>query len=223
MNGIHDLGGMHGFGPVVPKADEPVFHEAWEGLVFAIVQTTRGLGLYNVDEFRHAIERMEPVHYLEASYYERWLTSAETNLIEKGIVTRREIDERMGLLRARPETPSPIRENPDVRTRARAGQPHDWPPRFDSRGQRFAVGDAVTVRNLNPAGHTRVPRYVRGKRGVVAAVRGLQSLPDARAHGQDAPPESVYSVRFDARELWGDAADAAQTLSIDLWESYLEE
>jgi nitrile hydratase len=187
-----------------------------------MVQATRGLGLYNVDEFRWGIERMDPARYLAASYYERWLATAETNLIEKEVISRAELDARTDRLREQPDAPPPTRTDPGLIARVRAGQPRDWPPRFDPARQRFALGDAVVARNVHPRGHTRLPRYVRGKRGTVTAVRGLQVLPDANAHGRDAPPEMVYSVQFDGRELWGDSAEPGQALSIDLWESYLE-
>jgi nitrile hydratase beta subunit len=224
MNGIHDLGGMHGFGPVVREENEPVFHADWEGTVYAISQVLRGtFGVFNLDEFRHGIERMAPVHYLEASYYERWLASIETNLIEKGVLSKAELDARIRLLQNNPETTFPRRDNPALAERVLEARPRNGiRPAGDGPAPRFAVGDAVVARNINPVGHTRLPRYVRGKRGVVDQVRGIQVFPDANAHGLGEQPQTVYSVRFTGRELWGEAADPRQRLYIDLWESYLE-
>ena len=224
MNGIHDLGGMPGVGLVVREENEPVFHAEWEPTVFAITQVVRNtLGVFNLDEFRHGIERMTPAQYLEASYYERWLASIETNLIEKGAVSKAEIDARAALLRDNPETVFPRRDDPSLAERVLERRPNSAVrPASEGPAPRFAVGDVVIARNINPSGHTRLPRYIRGKRGVVDQIRGIQVFPDTNAHGAGAQPQTVYSVCFTGRELWGDAADPSQTLSIDLWESYLE-
>ena len=224
MNGIHDLGGMHGFGPVEPEPNEPVFHADWEGTVYAISQVVRGtLRVFNLDEFRHGIERMAPAHYLEAGYYERWLASIETNLIEKGIVQRAELAAATERFRDDPQLQIPRRDDPALVERVLTTQlPSGVRPDADAPAPRFAVGDLVVARNLNPVGHTRLPRYVRGKRGTIDRLRGVQVFPDTNAHGLDPRPQAVYSVRFTGRELWGDVADPKQTLYIDLWESYLE-
>ena len=208
MDGIHDLGGMSGFGSVEVERDEPVFHEPWEALAFALNLFGIGaLGAYNPDEYRHSIERMDPFHYLAASYYERVLTGAATLLVEKGVVTRDELEARAG-------GPFPL-------SRPVAGQPTaDLLPQPKAR---FSVGDRVRVRNIHPAGHTRVPRYVRGKCGVVVHVAPPFSFPDAAAHGQTHRDEHTYHVEFDARELWADAAGCNETMVVDLWDSYLED
>jgi nitrile hydratase subunit beta len=221
MNGVHDLGGMHGFGPVEREEDEPAFHAPWEATAFAIVQVTRALRLYNIDEFRHGIERMDPSHYLAASYYERWLVTAELNLIEKGLVSRAELDARTAYFRQNPDVRPPRGENAELKERVFAGRPRDWPPPSAEGAVRFEVGDAVVARNVHPPGHTRLPRYVRGKRGVIDRVHGVFTLPDAHAHGQGRQPQPVYSVCFAGEELWGDSAEPGQKLYIDLWESYL--
>ena len=200
MNGVHDLGGMHGFGPVEPEAGEPVFHARWEGVVRAMMERTVGRH-YHLDEFRHAIERMPAVDYLEASYYERWLHAVQTLLIEKGVITEEEL--RSG--RALGPAPAP-------------GARHEAPP---AASPRFRPGDRVVTRNLNPKGHTRLPRYARGKRGVVRKVNGPFLLPDVNAHRADAPWESCYAVEFTAAELWDTGAGPRDLVCIDLFESYL--
>lgn len=219
MNGVHDMGGMQGFGPVEREEHEPVFHQRWEGVAFAVVQATRARRLYNVDEFRYAIERMDPARYLAASYYERWLASAETNLIEKGLISREELDARTDLLGRDPDAVPRA-----ATTAAAVAQPpvRRSPPADETAPPRFRVGDEVIARNVNPTGHIRLPRYVRGKRGVIDAVRGPARLPDVSALGLPAPKETVYSVRFAGPELWGSSAEPGQSLYIDLWESYLD-
>lgn len=206
MNGVHDLGGMDGFGPVDVEANEPVFHSSWERLVFGLVSAMSVQRLTNTHTFRHAIERMDPVHYLGSPYYEHWLTALATLLVEKGVVTRAELEARAG---GRVPLSEPVRATSVVPA----------PPSAAAPG--FAVGSHVVVRNEHPLGHTRCPRYVRGKRGVVVRVDGLFPLPDVRAHSDAPCDQYAYSVRFDARQLWGDAADTA-AVHVDLWQSYLE-
>jgi nitrile hydratase len=220
MNGVHDMGGMHGFGPIEYEANEPRFHAAWEAHVAAINnRARRGLGLYNNDEFRYGIEQMQPGDYLRASYFERWLASIEYNLVQKGILSRGELDARIELLRDQLESVLPSRVD--------AAPPrHEPTPGSDAHmpgiEPLFVVGDAVVTRNAHPNGHSRLPRYVRGKRGVIHRVNGPEIFPDTHAHGLGEHPQVVYSVRFDGRELWGDSAEPRQMLYIDLWESYLE-
>jgi len=207
MNGVHDLGGTDGFGPVEVEAHEPVFHSAWERVVFGLAAVLRVRRLTNTDAFRHAIERMDPVHYLSSPYYEHWLTALTTILVEKGIVTQMELEARVG---GAVPLSHPVH--------AASGTP----PAPSASTPRFARGDTVIVRNLQPFGHTRCPRYVRGKRGVITRVDGRFRLPDVAAHSAEECDQFTYGVRFDARELWGDAADPAAAVSVDLWESYLE-
>ncbi|HEY6875669.1 MAG TPA: nitrile hydratase subunit beta [Candidatus Dormibacteraeota bacterium] len=191
MNGVHDMGGMHGFGPLEIEHNEPVFHHKWEGVVRAMMARTNGR-YYNLDEFRHAIERMPAEDYLKASYYERWLHAVETLLNEKGVITT--------------GNTAPTIE----RHKAPAITPH------------FQPGDRVVTHNMHPHGHTRLPRYARGRRGTVRKVYGPFQLPDANAHGDHDRWEPCYAVEFEARELWGAEAGARDRVCIDLWESYLE-
>jgi nitrile hydratase len=207
VDGIHDLGGMGGFGAIDVERDEPVFHESWEALAFALnVLGIAHLRAYNADEYRHAIERMDPAHYLAASYYERVLTGAATLLVEKGLVSRENLETRAG---APFPLAQPVAERPTA----------ELPPQLEGR---FTVGDRVVVRDIHPAGHTRVPRYVRGRRGVVLHVAPKFSFPDASAHGQERRSEHTYHVEFAASELWADAAEPDQTVVVDLWDAYLE-
>ncbi len=210
MNGIHDLGGMHGFGTVETEANEPVFHAPWEGRLFALTNLCLGLGIGNIDRFRHAIERLPPVSYLTSGYYGRWLAAIETLLEEEGMVRRCEIDARdrgEESPAAKVELPSPT---PGASRRTVAAAP------------RFAVGQQVRARNINPSGHTRLPRYARGKCGVIARVHPAWVFPDTNAHGRGENPQYAYAVRFAATELWGPDAEPGTAVHVDLFESYLE-
>lgn len=218
MNGIHDLGGMHGLGPVDREENEPVFHHEWEARLAGVWRATRAIGLYNLDEYRHGVERMDPAAYLEASYYERVYHSIRTLLLEKGIFTAEELE--TGHVRdGAPPLPQPRFTSEMVERMFAPAPPHVDP---EGVAARFAVGDHVRARNVHPVGHTRLPRYVRGKQGVVATVRGVYHFADTNAHGQGLNPQFVYSVRFTARELWGPAANPRDTLHIDLYDDYLE-
>ena len=206
MDGIHDLGGMQGFGPVGHSAAEPVFHDRWEALAFALLWVVEDALDATEGELRYAMERMDPGHYLTASYYEHWLTAAATLAVEHGLVTRSELEARSGgrfPLSGPVLAPLVTDVGPDV----------DEP--------RFGVGDRVRVRECHPAGHTRCPRYVRGKAGVVVRVDGIYSLPDVEAHGSARRHEPTYSVRFDAADLWRDGQHGV-SVHVDLWDSYLE-
>jgi nitrile hydratase beta subunit len=216
MNGIHDMGGMDGFGPVVREAKEPVFHADWERRVFALMNVAMNVARVNIDEFRHAIERIPPGQYLASSYYERWLAAVEILLVERGVITREELiakqDGSAEIVRAqiaagmRTIGPDPIKEKPGAKS-----------PRA-----RFARGDRVRARNFNPSGHTRLPRYARGKRGVIARDWGVFVFPDTNAHHAGTKPQHCYSVGFEARELWGKSASSRERVLVDLWEDYLE-
>ena len=216
MNGIHDLGGMQCFGSVSREANEPVFHAQWEGIVFAMVQVTRRTGLFNIDEFRFGIERMDPAHYLASSYYEKWLETVATNLAEKGFVSAAEVSNRMAALAGPAPSVGPARPTGTI-SKADAS-PIEL---VESARGRFQVGDQVLAKTVNPTGHTRLPWYIRGKSGVIHRVQGVYTYPDTNALGLGKHPQTVYSVSFDGRKLWGDSAEANQVLYIDLWESYL--
>jgi len=218
MNGIHDMGGMHGFGPIVREENEPKYHAAWEARMQLLAHT----GFYNLDEFRYGIERMDPVAYLAASYYERWLATAETNLIEKGVITREELDARHARFAAGPTLPVLRNDDATITAQARARRIPTEPPDPDPPPPHFAEGDVVRARNIHPVGHTRLPRYARGKPGTVVAVRGRMILPDTHIGGTAGEWQWVYTVRFAAHELWGGTADANGCIHIDLWETYLD-
>lgn len=219
MNSIHDMGGMHGMGPVDPEADEPVFHAEWERRMFALAGATRGWGKWNIDQSRHAREAMPAARYLSSSYYEIWLYGYIELLVESGLVSRDE-------LAAAASDPDAVLP-PDVRAVRsdevdgilRAGHS----TRIESDlAPKFAVGDTVVAKTINPLGHTRLPRYVRGRRGVIARDHGVFVFPDTNAHGRGPAPQHVYSVRFTARELWGPDASAKDAVHVDLWDDYLE-
>lgn len=207
MNGIHDLGGMEGFGAIEVEADEPTFHERWEGRAFAL--NMAGIGIlraYNADEYRHAVERMAPADYLGAAYYERMLTGVATLLVEKGVVDLATLESLAG---ARFPLARPVA---DVTVDEVA------PPASPA----FAVGDRVRVRGVQFRGHTRVPRYVRGKSGQVIHVAPAFSFPDTSAHGFTRRSEPTYHVEFEAGELWGEDDCEGESVVVDLWQSYLE-
>ena len=216
MNGVHDMGGMHGFGPVEREEHEPLFHADWEGRVRAMMGLTTAQGIYHLDEFRFGIERMAPAHYLRSTYFERWLEAVQYNLIQKGVLTAEELNARTEQFRENPEAAMPP-ANPDWQPPART--PYTPPPHMTPR---YAVGERVIVRNAHPAGHTRMPRYVRGKRGSINIIHGPEICPDTTAHALGDEMQVVYNVLFEGQELWGESAEPGQTLSIDLWESYLD-
>ena len=223
MNSVHDLGGMDGFGPVDREADEPVFHDEWERRVFGMSMVGAGLPETPLDALRHELERLSPIQYLSSSYYERWLARMDAALVDAGTLSRDEIEQRIQEIAANPDFQLSHRENPDwadgIANALREGRPSS---RKIRQRPRFAAGDKIVTRNLNPHGHTRLPRYARGKRGVVVAHHGAHVFPDANAHGLGENPQHLYTVRFSARELWGDSAEPNQSVLIDLWESYLE-
>jgi nitrile hydratase subunit beta len=229
MNGVHDMGGMHGFGPVAAEPQEPVFHHAWERRAFAITVAAGFLGKWNIDMSRYARERMRPADYLAASYYERWSAGLERLLDEQGLVSRAEVEARVAAL-GRGEPPPPTSRTappPDVRVLpaaavakvlAKGGSTRvdaDVPPRF-------RPGDAVVARNLHPTGHTRLPRYARGRRGVIDRDHGVFVFADTNAMGLGEKPQHCYSVRFGARELWGPEASPRHQVFIDLWDDHLD-
>jgi nitrile hydratase len=218
MNGVHDMGGMHGFGPIELDPHEPLFHAAWEARVRSMMTLARQRDYFTIDAFRYGIEQMPPAEYLRASYFERWLASVEYNLAQQGLVSRDELEDRVAFLRQQPAAARPTPAGEPATPRPPAARPAAPPPPPVAR---FAVGDAVVARNAHPTGHTRLPRYARGKRGIVQRVYGPQIFPDTNAHGQGEQPQVLYNVRFDARELWGEAAEPGSTVALDLWDSYL--
>jgi len=217
MNSIHDMGGMTCYGPVVREENEPIFHAPWERQVFAMTMLTMGK-IDTLDAFRHAGERMDPVHYLSSTYYEHWLAGLETLAVEKGLLSPEELETgNAQQANGSPEPPLPPEAIPAI---VNHGAPCDRPA--GKHKPRFQPRDRVIARNLNPPGHTRLPRYVRGKQGVIHHVHGTFVYPDTNAHGRGEQPQPLYSVRFAARELWGPTTPRRDHLYIDLWEDYLE-
>ena len=220
MNGIHDMGGMHGFGPIEREENEPVFHHAWEGRVFAMRVATP---VPIPGGSRHNIEQMDPIHYLTSSYYEKWLHSRLKGCIDAGVLTAEELAARIAFYRDHPDAPVPQRRDPAQVQRVLASlRTHRSPLREANIQPKFRLDDAVRARNIHPPAHTRLPRYVRGKRGVVARFYGFFDLQDTMPPGVEPPPQPLYVVRFEAEELWGNAAEANSTVCLDMWESYLE-
>ena len=217
MNGVHDVGGMDGFGPVERESGEPVFHEAWERRVFALFLPAAFAGKLAVDEFRQAIERMGPLEYLQTSYYEHWLHAFETLLVDRGLVTKDELAAGHAASGAEKSEPAlPSADLAAVVAKGLSCRNDEAPP------PRFREGDVVRARNLHPTGHTRLPRYVRGRTGRIERDHGGFVFPDAVASQTGEKPQHVYSVRFSARELWGDTASESDALYIDLFDDYLE-
>jgi nitrile hydratase subunit beta len=223
MDGVHDLGGMQGFGAIEREDDEPVFHAPWEAAVLAMMRAGGARGVYNIDEFRHAIERMGPLSYLSSSYYAKWLDGIARLFVEKGLVRDKELETRTEFFSARPDAPALAALSGPVPARVPVNV--HWlqdSVRETGARPRFAPGDPVLTRVMHPRGHTRLPRYARGKRGVIHRVQGIHVFPDSNAHGLGERPQPLYSVRFEARQLWGDTAEPNQWVHLDLWESYLE-
>ncbi len=215
MNGVHDMGGMQGLGPIEPEADEPVFHETWEGRVLALVvaSPTRA----NIDQGRHERELIPGPDYLRMTYFERWFAGLKGLLLKLGFVT----PEEMATAKADPAAPK-------ATPRLAAA---DVPIALSRRGSflretaaepAFAVGDRVRARNIHPEGHTRLPRYARGRIGVVERLHGAHVFADTHAHTGEDDPWPLYTVRFTAQALWGPQASPRDSVSLDLWEPHLE-
>lgn len=217
MNGAHDLGGWHGFGPVRPEADEPVFHEPWESRVFALHNAMLSTGAWNLDEVRFARESLPAGMALTVTYYETFLAAVERLAVAKGLVDEGELGAGRAL---RPPAPvARVLAAADVPAAVRGGHLPDRQPPGPAR---FRVGDRVDTKLINPSTHTRLPRYVRGRTGVVVRVHGCHVFPDSRASGLGEDPQWLYGVQFAARDLWGDDADPTVRVAVDAYEPYLE-
>ena len=216
MNGVHDMGGMQGFGPVVAEADEPAFHAAWEGRVLGLVRAILFTRSWNLDRFRDAQERVPAQVYLSVSYYHRWLLALTEGTLEQGLVTAGELESGHA---AGPGKPV---ERTLTLDQAKVGIVRASFGRTPAHDARFRAGDRVRTRNLHVQGHTRLPRYARDKEGVVEAVRGCHVYPDAVVAGKGEDPQWLYTVAFQGRELWGAEADPTLSISIDAFEPYLE-
>ena len=215
MNGVHDMGGMDGFGKVEAEPNEPMFHAAWEARVMAMVRAMGAAGAFNIDTSRFYREALPPHVYLGSSYYKKWLLGLE-NLLARGLVT---VDEMAAGHALQPAKPLPRKLTADEVT---AGLARSSFSRQQQGPARFKPGDRVIARNIHPQGHTRLPRYVRGKPGVVELVHGCHAFPDSVASGRGDDPQWLYTVVFDSRTIWGEDADPTLRISIDAFEPYLE-
>lgn len=224
MNGIHDMGGMHGFGSIPQETGDSVFHEPWQGRMFGIALALGPQGIYDPNGMRFDLESMGPAEYLGSSYYQRWLLVTERVLIAKGVLTREELDAKMDSLKKQPQAAPPRQEDTQSRDRMlRLVYDRKSLHRETGVVPRFRVGDSVIVRNVHSRGHSRLPRYVRGKRGVIFRIHGVHDIPDSDLEDSDtkAQPQPLYNVRFEGQELWGESTEAHETLHIDMWESYI--
>jgi nitrile hydratase len=216
MDGIHDMGGMHGFGKVEAEANEPVFHAPWEGHCLALNRAMGYTGIWTIDQTRAGIEELPPDVYLSSSYYKKWALRLENLVVARGLADADEIAAghalRPGKTLKRKLAPADV---PNTLTRGSFARPAQAPARFKP-------GDRVRTKNIHPATHTRLPRYARGRTGVIEALRGCHVFPDTAALGQGDDPQWLYTVLFDGRELWGDSAEPSLKVSIEAFEPYLE-
>ena len=217
MNGVHDMGGMHGMGPLQPEKNEPVFHEKWEARSYAITRAMAAWGKWNLDASRFQREQIAPVDYFRMSYYERWIVALVELMLKDGMITRAEL-----------ESGNPIRDRPNKPRHSRRQKvPIVIAKGISARrdvpvAASFQAGQRVRARNINPVGHTRLPRYARGKAGTIDRDHGVFLFPDTKASFLGEKPQHVYSVRFAARELWGEQSAPQDSVYLDLWDDYLE-
>ena len=217
MDGVHDMGGMDGFGEVNPEPNEPVFHERWEGRVRAISLAIRALGAWNIDWDRYGIELLLPQVYLTSSYYKRWFLRSVNLLVQRGFIEADEIAAGHALRPGKEPGRGKftLTDVERVVRRGSYGRPVPAPARFK-------IGDRVRAKNIHPRTHTRLPRYARGHVGVVERLHGAHVFPDSVVAGKGEDPQWLYTVRFDAQELWGADADPTVKVSIEAFEPYLE-
>jgi nitrile hydratase len=216
MNGIHDMGGMHGFGKVEPEPNEPVFHSQWEGRCLALNRAMSYTGVWTIDQTRAGIEELPPDVYLASSYYKKWAVRLENLVVALGLAGADELKAGHALRPGRTlKRQLAAAEAPNTLTRGSFARPAQAPARFKP-------GDRVRTKNIHPATHTRLPRYARGRTGVVEALRGCHVFPDTAAIGKGEDPQWLYTVLFDGRELWGDSAEPSLKVSIEAFEPYLE-
>ena len=217
MTNIHDMGGVPGYGPVEPEEDEPVFHQEWEGRMFGLATSVPG-GLS-----RQRLEALEPAEYM-SGYYERWMIALERGLMERGVLSAGELDAKIQHFRYNPNARPTRVVDPALTERVRARMYRQRQLRREPISPpAFAEGDRIRARDVEHSGHTRLPRYVQGKRGVVAALHAVYDFPDdVVPGGEEQLPQHLYNVRFPASELWGKSAEAGGTVHIDMWEDYME-
>lgn len=220
MNGVHDMGGMQCFGPVQPEKDEPIFHAEWEKASLALTLAMGGTGLWNIDEGRSARESLPPAQYINSSYYQIWLAALENMMVERGLISKEEL--KLGQMQQAPKSIPKVLKADQVSLALAKGTPSH---RQLNTPAKFQLGQKVRAINFQPQGHTRLPRYVRGKVGTIVMLHDAHVLPDVHSRGNDAAHDLgqyLYTVAFDAQELWGEFADARDRMSVDAWESYLE-
>ncbi|MEM7300620.1 MAG: nitrile hydratase subunit beta [Pseudomonadota bacterium] len=216
MNGGADLGGMQGFGPVVPEEDEPVFHAEWEKRSFALTVALGATGTWNIDTSRHARESLPPGEYLTSSYYRIWARGIERLMVSHNMATKAEIE--AGKSTSIPKELTRVLTKDNVAAVLSKGGPADRPSTEDPK---FTVGQSVRTANLHPSGHTRLPRYAREKTGTVSAIIGHHVFPDSNAAGTGEDPQWLYTVTFLATELWGSQANPRDKVHVDIWEPHL--
>jgi nitrile hydratase subunit beta len=217
MNGVHDMGGMQDMGPILYEKNEPVFHERWEARIFALNRGMGAWGKWNLDASRFQREQIQPAEYLRMDYYEKWLAGLVELMVKTDLITREEIES------GKPSPGTAKRIPPltvdKVLPRIARGAPTS---RDVPAIARFEPGQNVRARNINPVGHTRLPRYARGKLGTIDRDHGIFVFPDANALFLGEKPQHLYSVRFSARELWGAEAVTQDSVYIDMWDDYLD-
>ena len=216
MNGPHDVGGQMGFGPISPEREEPMFHAPWERRALGVTLAAGMLGAWNIDESRHARESRRPADYYGSTYYQIWIKALERLMQAHGIATAEELRSPDAVRTDAGKAPSVVAAS--IAPRLAKGGPVDRPALAP---QRFHVGDAVRTLEMHPSGHTRLPRYARGRVGRVETVQGTYVFPDTNAHGRGEAPQWLYTVAFDGRTLWGRDGDPDSTVSIDAFEPYL--
>lgn len=217
MNGPQDLGGQMGFGPVAPETNEPIFHAGWESRALALTLAMGATREWNIDKSRHARESLPPAKYLSMSYYEIWISGLIELMVGQGLVTREEAAS--GKLATPPKQVAGKLLAKDVAAVLAKGGPTS---RTATASPRFKPGDKVRTRNMHPTSHTRLPRYLRGHVGEIVRLHGAHVFPDTNAHGKGENPTPLYTVKFPARDIWGEARHPRDTVSADLWEPYLE-
>jgi nitrile hydratase subunit beta len=217
MNGAADMGGMHGFGPVQPETNEPVFHADWEKKAFALNMAIGVANIWNLDAFRFARESLPPPQYLNLSYYGLWVVTLENMMLKHGLATPQEVA--AGHALAPVQTAAQTVTAKNVANMVRCGSPYNRPAPAPAR---FKVGDKVRAKNMHPKTHTRLPRYVRGHAGEIMDIVGCHVFPDSNASGTGEDPHWLYTIRFSGRELWGKDSDPTVRVHVEAWEPYLE-
>ena len=217
MNGVHDMGGMQDMGPVKAEPNEPVFHHSWEGRTFAMRRAMGAWRKWNIDASRYAVELVPPVDYLRLGYYERQFVAFLEMLVEHKFVTPNELESGLAAAGAPVGNPALTFEKAKVLIAEGVPVKRDLPIT-----PRFRPGQKIRTRNLNPTTHTRLPRYARDKSGTIVGDHGVFVFPDSNAIFQGEHPQHLYSVRFAARELWGQQASPNDSVHLDMWDAYLE-